>query len=59
MTCAWDLSLLDLKRAEAGEWRAVDADMGYTILTRPQLPAGGAADVLWQASEMATGRCTN
>lgn len=47
------------KQAEAGVWRAVDADLGYTILARLQLPASGTADVLFQASEMATGRYPN
>ena len=47
------------KQAEAGAWQAVDADMGYTILARLHMPEGGAADVLLQASEMATGRYPN
>ncbi len=47
------------KQAEAGAWQAVDADMGYTILARLQLPDGGTAEVLFQASEMATGRYPN
>lgn len=50
---------LDPQKAEAGEWRDVDADMGYTVLGRLRLPDGGAASVLWQASELATGRHPN
>jgi predicted dehydrogenase len=50
---------LDPKQAEAGEWRAVDADMGYTILGRLQMADGSAANVLWQASEIAVGRHPN
>jgi len=47
------------KQVEAGAWQTADVDMGYTILSRLQLPAGNIADVLFQASEMATGRYPN
>jgi len=50
---------LDPKQAAASTWQTNDADMGYTILGRLQLPAGGTADVLFQASEMAAGRYPN
>ncbi len=46
-------------QAKTGEWQAVDADMGYTVLGRLRLPDDGAASVLWQASEMASGRHPN
>ncbi|MCE7979593.1 MAG: gfo/Idh/MocA family oxidoreductase [Caldilinea sp. CFX5] len=50
---------LDPQQAESGRWQPVDADMGYTILGRLQMPAGNTASVLWQASEMAAGRHPN
>lgn len=50
---------LNPRQAEAGEWQSVDADMGYTIMARLQMPDGGVASVLWQASEMASGRHPN
>lgn len=50
---------LDPKQAESGAWQTVDADLGYTILGRLQLPADGTADVLFQASEMAAGNYPN
>jgi predicted dehydrogenase len=50
---------LDAKQAEAGEWQAVDADLGYSILAHLHLPDGATASVLFQGSEMATGRYPN
>ena len=50
---------LNPKQAAAGAWQPVDVDLGYTILGRLQLPVGGTADVLFQASEMAAGRYPN
>ncbi len=50
---------LSPKQAERSAWQAVDVDLGYTILGRLQMPAGGRADVLFQASEMAAGRYPN
>ncbi len=50
---------LDPKQAATGEWQTVDADMGYTMLGRLQMPTGGTADVLFQVSEMAAGRYPN
>ncbi len=50
---------LDPLQAASSAWQPVDADMGYTILGRLQMPAGNTASVLWQASEMAAGRHAN
>lgn len=50
---------LDPQQAESGVWQPVDADLGYTILGRLSMPDGNTASVLWQASEMATGRHSN
>jgi len=50
---------LNPKQAAAGAWQPVDADLGYTILGRLQMPTGGTVDVLFQASEMAAGRYPN
>ena len=50
---------LDPEQAQAGEWRAVDADMGYTVMARLQMPDGNTAGALFQGSEMGTGRYSN
>ncbi|MEZ4679988.1 MAG: hypothetical protein R2932_37785 [Caldilineaceae bacterium] len=42
---------LSPEQAAADAWQQVDADMGYTILGRLQLPDGSTASVLWQASK--------
>jgi predicted dehydrogenase len=50
---------LDLEQAQAGAWQDVDADMGYTVLARLQMPGGNVSSVLFQDSEMGTGRYPN
>jgi hypothetical protein len=37
----------------------VDADMGYSVMARLQMPNGSVASVLFQGSEMGTGRDPN
>lgn len=50
---------VDPDSAAAGEWKAIDADLGYTVLGRLQMLDGSVASVLWHGSELATGRQPN
>ena len=50
---------MDPDRARAGEWRVIDVDMGYTVMARLQMSKGHTASVLFQGSEMASGRFPN
>jgi predicted dehydrogenase len=47
-------ALVEPAQAAAGEWRAVDVDTAYTVLTQLQLPNGQRASALFQLSDMAT-----
>jgi predicted dehydrogenase len=48
-----------LQPDEQTEWRAVDADLAYTVITQLRMADGGVVNALFQASVMATGRNAN
>lgn len=47
------------EQAEAGEWREVDADTGFTVLTRLEMPDGSNASGVFQMSWRSVSQLSN
>ena len=52
-------AVVDPEQAQAGKWRTVDADQGYTVMLQLQMPDSHISSALFQLSAMAMGEQPN